>query len=401
MTKHVMPMTALLITAANLFWISTAPAYGSNGQVMQVRGNVQIRTQGSSRFRSPYIGQSIKSGDLFRASPGAVAMIQCPNRIAIVVPADGNTRGLNQLCPTGASRVRGSEPTFQQGNPLSGTDAEKPYILTPRRSIVSGNSPVIRWHAPDSGRYRLSLTKILWVQDLPSDTLTFSPSNLTPGSTSASYRLVVEAYQGTMFLSRQVYVVPAPTDRISRQGLQFSWSAVPKATRYLISVEQSLPLWEIDTEKNQATYPDQLDPGYYTIALSDSSGIVDQQQILVESQDDADKSTAKALRELGRLDTIESPDGQPLPKASKALAAAKIYGDHFMFADAIAQLSSLAEDQTTSPFVQQQLGDFYQKVGLTTLATDYYTKALELAEAAGDTEIQALLKAALNELSSQ
>ncbi|MDW8199610.1 MAG: hypothetical protein RML75_00130 [Cyanobacteriota bacterium SKYGB_h_bin112] len=393
----------VLVTVANS---AVAAGRRPTGQIVQFSGGVLIKPQGRGEFRKPQAGQTLRAGDLLRVPPGAIAMVQCPNGLPIAAPADGNTRGFVQICPSVASNARSTELSlFQIGDPTSGRDASKPYIITPRQTIVVGARPTLAWYGPNrAASYQVKLFQVPWFKSVPfaegetiTTQLSYPTSDRDPRLSAGNYRFVVEAYGDKGFLLRQEQALPITSPPTVAKKLMLSWRGVATASRYLISLERSDVFWQTQLSTTRVDYPGQLPPTRYTLYVSDNMAAahVDRQQFIVQDFSTATNELSNAKSNLDRLDRVTQVSNQPLTPVAKTLARTQIWAENFFITNAIAELTSLTRRDDQSIAVYRRLGELHQQVGLTILAGNYYTRALQLAQNQGDADMQAVLQAEL------
>ncbi len=376
------------------------------GQILQLSGDVLIKPQGQSAFRRPQPGHTLRAGDLLMVRPGAVAMVQCPNGLPIVAPADGNTRGFGQICPTitASARCGDGAPQYQTYSATSGRDPNQLYIISPRRTIIANTNPSFVWNAANrSASYQIKLHQVPWLTRIPlpngrlTNQISYPTTARDPSLDPGAYRLVVEAYNNTSLLSRQEKPLTIATLPTVARKLSLSWDTVPNVSYYLVSLERQESFWQTQTNNTKAAYPGNLPPGRYNLQVSDNTagGNRDQQQFLAQDFSDAGNELNKAKTDLIRLNNLTQLANQPLSPVAKQLASAQIFADNYLLGSAIAQLASMVNrgDQTIA--VYRQLGELHRQIGLTAIATNYYHQALELARKQSNIDEQQQLQAEL------
>ena len=185
-----------------------------NGQILNISGEVQLQRQDGRNIR-PTNGTPIYPGDKLQTSQNGQITIQCADLGIKSIKA-----GENQL----NSCLLASEKSQSDCNknlircPDRGDDqvawnnAPVPYIISPRRTQLLENKPILRWN-PVAGAtsYKLSLrenkTKLNWELTVAGTEAVYAGEPaLKPG---VKYRLIVEANTGA---SSETPVVEGDTE---------------------------------------------------------------------------------------------------------------------------------------------------------------------------------------------
>ncbi|TAE50567.1 MAG: hypothetical protein EAZ88_20235 [Oscillatoriales cyanobacterium] len=182
-----------------------------NGQILNITGEVQLQRQDGRNVR-PSAGTPIYPGDKLQTSQTGQITIQCADLGIKSIKA-----GDNQL----NSCLLASEKSKDECNknlircPDRGDDqivwnkAPIPYIISPRRTKLLGNKPILRWN-PVAGAtsYKLSIlenkAKLNWEMTVNGTEAVYpGEPALKPGF---KYRLIVEANAASQKLAiAQIY----------------------------------------------------------------------------------------------------------------------------------------------------------------------------------------------------
>jgi hypothetical protein len=173
----------------------------SNGLIIHSSGEVAIERQ-NGRIVRPTSGTPIYPGDKLRTAPNAQLTIQCADLGIKAIAASENQ--LNS-CLLAKEKSKSDCSTDLVKCPDRGDDkiawnsAPIPYIISPRRTKLLGNKPVLRWN-PVAGAtsYRLSIlenkAKLNWEMTVNGTEAVYpGEPALKPGF---KYRLIVEANTG-------------------------------------------------------------------------------------------------------------------------------------------------------------------------------------------------------------
>lgn len=187
---------ALTLTLAAITWGSFLERRSlAVHRIVEATGRVELKRQGSSRFRQVSKYTPIHPGDLLRPTSGVRVRVLCENGKTRSVPA-GVTTGINALCP---SRPPGNGRSILPPRPV---DRYIPYIISPRATRLLSDTPTLRWNdATDASSFTvtvrgrgLSWTKQFSREQVCQDGIckVVYPGDepLQPG---VSYKLVVEA----------------------------------------------------------------------------------------------------------------------------------------------------------------------------------------------------------------
>lgn len=191
------------------------------------------------------------------------------------------------------------------------------------------------------------------------------------------------------------YVIsPRATKLLSPKPI-LRWNPVLGVTSYTVSI-RGLD-WQETVSATEVVYPG-------TPALE--AGKV---YLLIVEADNGRSSRDEGMPDLGfsllhneeteRIRTDSATiAGINLPDEGKAFALAQLYGGYGLYAEAIEMLEKVADAGSQAANVYRSLGDFYWQIGLSRLAEDRYLQAVNLAEAAGDTEALAAAQTGLGEV---
>ncbi|MEG3899284.1 MULTISPECIES: hypothetical protein [unclassified Microcoleus] len=173
----------------------------SNGQIIHSSGEVAIERQ-NGRIVRPTSGTPIYPGDKLRTSQNGRVMLQCAD-LGIKSIASGENQLNSCLLAKEKSKSDCSADLIKcpdrGDDKITWNSAPIPYIISPRRTKLLNNKPILRWNpVVGATSYKLSLrengAKLNWEMTV-SGTEAVYPGEpaLKPG---ASYKLIVEANTG-------------------------------------------------------------------------------------------------------------------------------------------------------------------------------------------------------------
>ncbi|PSB24877.1 hypothetical protein C7B69_13130 [filamentous cyanobacterium Phorm 46] len=172
-----------------------------NGQILNISGEVQLQRQDGRNIR-PTAGTPIYPGDKLQTSQNGQITIQCADLGIKSIQA-----GENQLNSCLLARDKSKSDCNKNlincpdrgDDKIAWNNAPIPYIISPRRTQLLGNKPVLRWN-PVAGAtsYKLSIlenrAKLNWEMTVNGTEAVYSGEPaLKPG---VKYRLIVEANTG-------------------------------------------------------------------------------------------------------------------------------------------------------------------------------------------------------------
>lgn len=192
---------AIFIALSSIATTAVASNRISNGQIIHTSGEVAIERQ-NGRIVRPSSGTPIYPGDKLRTAQNGQVMLQCADLgIKSIAPSE------NQLnsCLLAKEKSKADCSADLIKCPDRGEDkivwnnAPIPYIISPRRTKLLGNKPILRWN-PVAGAtsYKLSIlenkAKLNWEMTVNGTEAVYPGEPvLKPGF---KYRLIVEANTG-------------------------------------------------------------------------------------------------------------------------------------------------------------------------------------------------------------
>lgn len=319
-------------TVALTIVVNHLPAFAQN-RIVESTGTVFLRRGGSPSFRPVPVGTQLYRGDILKPASGARVTVLCSNLRRWVVPA-GIPSNLNSGCPNTSS----STQIGLRGGPVlnvpGGDNPEIPYIITPRRTWLLSQSPILRWNAvPGAKTYMVKVIGpgVNWETQV-AETEVVYPNN-PPLKPEETYLVIVTADNGKSSLEESI-----------------TWTQEAPL----------LPLYQDSTRKGwgfSVRYPD-------------------------EALDSLEAD-------------IASVKGDSLPEDAKVLALADLYVKWDLNAEAIDLLEERIARGSTTIAIYRLLGDLYSRSGLNLLAEARYLKVAELADANDNPEALASAHAGL------
>lgn len=209
----VLSITLLMLTTMNVeiddnsrsivLEAATVSGQVSNGQIIQIEGNVQIKRTSTNVIR-PKIGTKIYPGDEIIAAKGAQAIVQCNDLSTKIVQAGQNQS--NGGCPNATEQKQCSPGTYKcpHRGDIAWTEGI-PYIISPRRTALLNKQPILRWNAVIGAKsYTVSVEgdNVNWTKQV-SDTQLVYPGEqpLQPGG---RYLLTIVADTGATSMEEPV-----------------------------------------------------------------------------------------------------------------------------------------------------------------------------------------------------
>ena len=171
------------------------PATASEFLLVDVNGSAQIKRSGQSQYQSARGGMRLNIGDLVRTEGGAQVRIRCSDLTTTWTMNSNIERGVVWGCPPdGGFSLRVGR---QSDNTLGGIDPTLPYIVTPRRTVISDPQPMLRWNpVAGASRYTVQVigSDVTWETEVSGTQVQYPGTPpLTPG---VDYRVIVEADTG-------------------------------------------------------------------------------------------------------------------------------------------------------------------------------------------------------------
>jgi hypothetical protein len=317
--------------------IGTTAAIAATPYVDSVKGRVELKRKNASDegFRVITRGPvSLSSGDQLKISPGAIAKVVCPGQNAIVEKrGTGERLSTQKICPTWRAVIdKGAPPIGEMG----GKDAQIPYLISPRRSLILTSTPTLRWN-PVAGatQYTVQIKNaqgIVWQTQVKTSQVTYpgTPA-LTP---SILYTVIIKTNTGK--------------SSESEFGSQFL-------------LLRSAELKTVQAETNLIT---QID----------------------------------ASPEIKALRLADYYASYQLPEPTVYGLTEKTVKDYSLSANAIDTLETLLKISKPTPLIYRKLGTLYTNIGVTLPAEQAYLKAIDSIQSPEDLEEWTLTAVALGEL---
>jgi hypothetical protein len=181
------------------------------------------------------------------------------------------------------------------------------------------------------------------------------------------------------------YIINPRTTKLLGSTPVLRWNSVPRAKSYIVRVEGEGLEWTTTISNTEIIYPGDplLQPGViYMLMVEADTGNSSRDEgtpglgFSLLSEEEANRVRVAA----GKLSTLK------LPAEAQAFGLAQLYTGHGLNAEAIETLEQLVVNGNQAANVYRAIGDLYRQTGLNMLAENYYTKAIELAQAAEDVE---------------
>ena len=212
------------------------------GRLVSIRGQVQLKRQNWSSYRSTAIGAALCQGDLLQPNRGARAIVQCadPNQNLWIVP-DNIPSGVASGChlPT--------QPVHTTTQPITPTRDpflnRIPYIIYPHRTWLLSHKPTLRWTAvPGANNYvvRVRGAGVNWVREVNTTSIVY-PGEPPLKPVESGYLLTVEADSGGpptkatfgLLERQQATLVQAAVERITQADLTSEAKTLALAELYI------------------------------------------------------------------------------------------------------------------------------------------------------------------------
>jgi hypothetical protein len=315
--------------------IGTTAAIASTPYINSVQGRVELKRKSSSEFRPiTRVPVSLSSGDQLKISQGAIARVVCPGQTKSVEKrGTGERLSTQKICPKWRPVIdKGAPPIGEMG----GKDAQIPYLISPRRSLILTPTPTLRWN-PVAGatQYTVQIKNaqgIVWQTQVKTPQVTYPGTTaLTPG---IPHTVIVKTNTGK--------------SSESELGSQF----------FLL---RSAELQTIKAETNLIT---QID----------------------------------ASPEIKALRLAEYYANYELPEPTAYGLTEKTVKDYSLSNDAIDTLETLLKTSKPTPLIYRKLGTLYTNIGVTLPAEQAYLKAIDSIESPEDLEEWTLTALSLGEL---
>jgi len=177
---------------------ATVPTDPGVNLLVVAEGEVELRREAWSDYHRTAFGAVLHRGDLLRPGSGANAVVLCDDVRTWVVPS-GMPSGLTNGCPPPAEPVlaRGES---QLGSTRGGTDPAIPYIISPRKTRLLDDRPLLSWNEiPGASSYAVQVKdtntgQIIWETMVAGSDLPYPGE--PPLESGVTYLLIVEADNG-------------------------------------------------------------------------------------------------------------------------------------------------------------------------------------------------------------
>ena len=181
---------ALLFGSSNVAQAASVPA--SNGLIISLTGDVKIRRY-SGYIITPDMGTYLYPGDQLLATNNSKILVQCNVDLSIV-----SVQGNQQINTCSQAKcTEGLARCSRRGDTVAWNEQPIPYLITPRRSKLLNNRPLIRWQSvPGATSYTLKVrdvkaSKVVWETKIEGTEVVYGGEQTLQENTS--YRLIVEA----------------------------------------------------------------------------------------------------------------------------------------------------------------------------------------------------------------
>jgi hypothetical protein len=311
--------------------IAVTPAIAS------VQGRVELKRKTAAAEGFQVIKKvpvSLKIGDQLRLSTGAIAQIACPgDKKPTDVKRTGERLGVRDLCPQWKPVIGKGPPAIAS---LGGTNAQIPYLISPRRTLLLSATPTLRWN---------------------------------PVAGATQYTIQISNAQGIIW---QTQVKEAQVTYPGTPALQ---PGIPYTVAIQTNTGQSAP----------------SDPGSQFFRLRETDAKVVQAEIDRITQSDFSP-------ELKTLKLAEYYTAYEVPEPTAYGLTDKTAKNYRLSADAIAILETVLKPNQPGPLFYRMLGDLYAQTGVMRSAEQAYLQAIEQVQSLEDLEEWSLATAGLGEL---
>ncbi|HBL13211.1 MAG TPA: hypothetical protein DD379_17795, partial [Cyanobacteria bacterium UBA11162] len=320
----------------------------SNGQIISILGNVQLKRSYGSVIR-PTTGTPLYPGDQLQTADGGQVIIQCAD-LSLWTLKTGESRFNN--CPNQTAETQDAQCTRDiakcpdRGDEIAWNDPTIPYIISPRRTLILTDQPVLRWNpVPGATQYTLRLSDGAneWRTQVNEPFVIYTGEfPLKPG---IYYSLKIETDTGSFSFAEDV------------PGLGFKRLDENQQQQVNTAINQ-LTTWKLDDEANA------LSLAYLYTQYDLKSEAIKTLETLVEQG----SQTAGVFRTLGNL---YWQVGLANLAESRYLQAIKLATPNDIEGQAIAAA---------------ELGTLYQALGETQKAIDYLNQAISQYKTLEDLE---------------
>jgi hypothetical protein len=193
------------------------------------------------------------------------------------------------------------------------------------------------------------------------------------------------------------YIISPRATKLLTHTPTLKWNATGAAS-YTVQVRGGDLEWQQPgVTQTELVYPGEpaLQPSVsYLLVVDDSDGR--------SSQDEGVAGLGFSLLGEAEAGEIQGYAGRiaglGLSQEGEALAQAQLYAGHGLYAEAIPLLENLVAQDNRQASIHQALADLYAGIGLADLAEARYLAAVPLAEAEGNAEASAAVRASLGKL---
>jgi len=218
--------------------ISGLPAIANNlfVRIVEVEGRVFTRPHPQAPEREISVGDRLASGSFIRPAPRARVRVQCSDSsIPKLVSAD-ELSSVSTLCRDEFRGViRGDGFLVSAGNLQGGSNAQIPYVITPRLGLLLTTTPPLRWNPiENSHQYTVSLMsdqENIWQIETAETVLPY-PTNEPPLIPEVWYTLIITSDSGKISTDEQTaslrfrFFPSAEADAVQKAAQQIIESGV-------------------------------------------------------------------------------------------------------------------------------------------------------------------------------
>lgn len=333
-------LSKLLTALLSLVFVGAAVRENSvsaqTAYINEIRGKVELKRKTWSEFHPvSRVGTPLSDGDQLRRASSAVVVIACPNGKKLPVRIANERLGLKTICPQWKAVVfKGPPPLISVG----GVNAQIPYLIAPRRTLLLSRTPTLRWHP-------------------------------VPGATL--YKVQVIGPQGTVW---QTQVKEPQVTYMGQAALQ---AGIP----YSVVIE---------TNTGQSSQAE-ISAGTEFILLQEAEAKVVQAEVQQILQSDF-SNEVKALKLVAYYRNYAVPNPSAYDLSEQAA------NSYRLSAEAITTLETLIAQEKQSPLIYRTLGDLYLQTGVVASAENAYLQAIASIQSLEDLEEWSVTLYGLGEL---
>nr|WP_290226758.1 hypothetical protein [Trichocoleus desertorum] len=333
LTKSLVVILSLVVVEAT---VQQGNAIAQTAYVNEVKGKVELKRKTWAEFRPiSRVGTPLVDGDQLRRASNALVVVACPNGKKQPVRRAEERIGLKEICPQWKGVISKGPPPFIS---IGGTNAQMPYLILPRLTLLLTPTPTLRWHpVPKATQYTVQVVGpqgTVWQTQTKSTQIAY-PSKPALQS-GVPYSVVIQANTGQSSQAENT------------TGTEFIILRDPEVKAVRAEVAQIL----------QGNFSNEV----------------------------------KSLKLANYYSNYELPQPSAYGLSDKA---AKSYR---LTAEAIAVLEDLTKQNQQSPLIYRTLGDLYWQIGLVRPAESAYLGAIANIQYSEDLEEWALAMSGLGEL---